>query len=56
LSAAREFLNQVASVTVEDLHRVGDLYFTQLFSPSDSVMAVCCSPGKVAEVKQGLEE
>ena len=52
----RDFLASVAKVTADDLKRVGGLYFSKLFSPSESVTAVCCSPGKVAEVKQGLEE
>lgn len=51
----RNFLAEVARVTVGDLERVGGLYFSKLFDPSQAVTAVCCSPGKVEEVKSGLE-
>ena len=52
----RNFLTDVSQVTLGDLTRVGELYFSRFFDPFQSVTAVCCSPGKVQEVKAGLEE
>ena len=52
----RNFLTAVSRVTVGDLERVGGLYFSKFFDPSQAVTAVCCSPGKVQEVREGLQQ
>lgn len=52
----RNLLASVSHVTLDDLRKVGELYFSKLFDPSQAITAVCCSPGKMDEVKAGLEE
>ena len=53
--SCRTLLQAVAAVTVEDVKRVGTLYFSQLFSSSVATCAVCCNPSKVEEVRNELE-
>ena len=55
-SACRDLLDAVSNVTLEDLRKVGGVYFSRLFDPSEVITAVCCNPGKVAEVSAGLKE
>ena len=55
-NVVRRLLVEVSRVTLDDLTRVGGLYFSKFFDPSQAVTAVCCSPGKVEEVKAGLQE
>lgn len=52
----RKLLAAVSHVTIDDLKRVGGLYFKKLFSPSETTTAICCNPNKVQEVKDGLEK
>lgn len=52
---SKRFLANVAQVTLDDLSNVGKRYFSKLFDPLQAITAVCCSPGKVQEVKSGLE-
>lgn len=40
---------------MEDMKRVGSLYFSQLFSSSIATCAICCNPSKVEEVRSELE-
>ncbi len=56
LFSCRILLSNVAKVTIEDLKRVGEVYFTRLFDPAHTTTAVCCNPSKVTEVKEGLEK
>ena len=46
----------MSRVTIEDLKRVGGLYFSKMLEPSLVTTAVCCNPSKVQEVKEGLEK
>ena len=52
----RKLLTAVSSVTIEDLKKVGELYFSKMLELSLVTMAVCCNPSKVQEVKEGLEK
>lgn len=51
----RKLLSAVSQVTIEDLTRVGTLYFSKLLDPQLTNTAVSCNPSKVQEVKTGLE-
>lgn len=52
----RKLLLDVSHVTVEDLKRVGKLYFKKLFEPSETTTAISCNSTKIQEVKIGLEK
>ena len=52
----RDFLGAVSSVGKDDLERIGWRYFSDLFDPGKSSCSVCCSPGKLQEVKAAFEE
>lgn len=56
LITCRKLLTAVSNVTIEDLKRVGGLYFSKMLEPSLVTTAVCCNPSKVQEVKEGLEK
>ena len=43
-------------VSVDDLKRVGGVYFSKMLDPSLVTTAACCNPSKVKEVKEGLEK
>ena len=55
-SYCRKLLTAVSAVSIEDLKRVGELYFSKILDPSLVTTAVCCNPSKVKEVKEGLEK
>ena len=44
------------AVSIKDLERVGELYFSKMLDPSFVTTAACCNPSKVKEIKQGLEK
>lgn len=49
-------VDQVATVTVDDLRRVGAKYFTTMFQPGPSKVVIVCHPDKVESVKAQFEE
>ena len=52
----RKLLTAVSAVNIDDLKRVGELYFAKILDPSLVTTAACCNPSKVKEVKEGLEK
>ena len=52
----RDFLGAVSSVGKDDLERVSKQYFSSLFDPDKSSCSICCSPGKLQEMKTAFEE
>ena len=50
----RQQLQQVTSVSGEDLRRVAAKYVPKLFDPSTSRCVVCCNSSKVDEIRQGM--
>ncbi len=52
----RNLLSLISKVTMEDLKRVGELYFKPLFDVTKSRCAICCQPSKVDEIKVGFKE
>ncbi|XP_030845247.1 uncharacterized protein C05D11.1-like [Strongylocentrotus purpuratus] len=51
----RELLKRISKVTVEDLKRVGEKYFSLLFDPSKAKCALCCQSSKVDEIKEAFK-
>ena len=51
----RLFLQKISQVSIDDLQRVGQTYFSQLFDPKKTCCSICCSPSKVLEIKEGFE-
>lgn len=49
-------VDQVVTVTVADLRRVGAKYFTTMFQPSSSKVVIVCHPDKVEAIKTQFEE
>ena len=43
-------------VSIDDLKRVGGVYFSKMLDPALVTTAACCNPSKVKEVKEGLEK
>ena len=52
----RRLLEQVATISVEELRRVGEKYFTNMFQPGTSKVVIVCHPDKVESVKKQFEE
>ena len=52
----KRLVDQIASVSVADLRRVGAKYFTKMFQPGTSKVAIVCHPDKVESVKTQFEE
>lgn len=49
-------VDQVATVTVPDLRKVGAKYFTSMFQPGPSKVSIVCHPDKVESIKKQFEE
>lgn len=49
-------VDQIATVTVDDLRRVGAKYFTTMFKPESSKVVIVCHPDKVESIKTQFEE
>lgn len=43
-------------VTLDDLKRVGEKYFSRLFSMESSNCAICCHPSKVEEIRASFAQ
>jgi Zn-dependent M16 (insulinase) family peptidase len=52
----KSLLKKIASVSLDDLSKVGPAYVRPLFDSSISWTAVCCHPSKVEEVVSGFKE
>ncbi|XP_063708815.1 uncharacterized protein C05D11.1-like [Culicoides brevitarsis] len=51
----KELISKVASVTVEDLSRVGNIYVKSLFG-TEARTAIVCHPDKALEIKEEFEK
>ncbi|XP_063960885.1 uncharacterized protein C05D11.1-like [Lytechinus pictus] len=51
----RELLQKISKVTIEDLKRVGQKYFSLLFDPAKANCALCCQSSKVDEIKESFK-
>jgi Zn-dependent M16 (insulinase) family peptidase len=52
----KRLVDQVATVTVADLRRVGVKYFSSMFKPNASKVVIVCHPDKVESVTAQFEE
>jgi Zn-dependent M16 (insulinase) family peptidase len=49
-------VDQIATVTIKDLRRVGEKYFARMFQPGNSKIVIVCHPDKVESVKTQFDE
>lgn len=49
-------VDQVATVTIKDLRRVGEKYFSKMFKSENSKVVIVCHPDKVESVKTQFDE
>lgn len=52
----KHLVDQVSTVTIADLRRVGAKYFTTMYQPGPSKVVVVCHPDKVESIKAQFEE
>ncbi|KAG5670312.1 hypothetical protein PVAND_000588 [Polypedilum vanderplanki] len=52
----KKLVDQIATVSIEDLRRVGEKYFVKMFDPSFSRAVIVCHPDKVESIKSQFEE
>ncbi|CAB4004421.1 uncharacterized protein C05D11.1-like [Paramuricea clavata] len=51
----KRLLEKISKVSLEDLRKVGEKYFTRLFSVEQSNCAICCHPSKVDEIQTSFQ-
>lgn len=49
-------VDQVSEITVKDLRRVGEKYFTKMFKTDEAKVAIVCHPDKAESIKVQFEE
>ncbi|ORX55668.1 hypothetical protein DM01DRAFT_1335062 [Hesseltinella vesiculosa] len=54
VSYNRDLLTAIQATTKDDLHRILETYFVNLFQPSTSNVMVVSSPSKVTEIQEGF--
>jgi len=52
---SRDLLKKISAVTVDELKRVGEQYFSKLFDNNNTTMAICCHPTKVEEIVESFK-
>lgn len=52
----KSLVDQIATVSVADLRRVGAAYFTEMFQPGPSKVVIVCHPDKVDGIKAQFDE
>lgn len=52
----KNLVDQIATITVDDLRRVGEKYLTSMFKAGNAKIAIVCHPEKVDSVKAQFEE
>ncbi|ESO83908.1 hypothetical protein LOTGIDRAFT_222342 [Lottia gigantea] len=52
----KKLLEKVSKVTIEDLKRVGPIYFPQLFDVNKIRCVVCVNPSKIEEINKDFKE
>lgn len=52
----KNLVDQIATITVDDLRRVGEKYLKSMFTPGSAKIAIVCHPEKVDAVKTQFEE
>lgn len=52
----RQIIENVSKVTLEDFKKVGEKYFTPLFDPAKSKVAICCHPNKVKDICHDMKQ
>lgn len=49
-------VDQVATITIEDLRRIGTKYFKRMFDPTQAKVVIVCHPDKVEAIRKQFEE
>lgn len=52
----KHLVDEIATISIDDLRRVGAKYFTTMFQPSSSKLVIVCNPDKVESVRAQFEE
>jgi Zn-dependent M16 (insulinase) family peptidase len=52
----KNLVDQIATITIDDLRRVGEKYLKSMFTPGSAKLAIVCHPEKVDAVKGQFEE
>lgn len=52
----KNLVDQIATITVDDLRLVGEKYLTSMFKPGNAKVAIVCHPEKVEAIKAQFEE
>lgn len=50
----RNLLKKISSVTIDDLKRIGQKYFLNLFDPKSFTSTLCCHPKKLDEILESF--